>query len=202
VGDQVGLIVDGGPSRDEKTASVVRIDGNRWSMVHEGAVSAAEVEQQTTCVIVFVCTGNTCRSPMAEALCVKLLAERIGCIPEELPKRGYLVLSAGLAAVPGDRAAAEAEAIIREMGADLTGHESRPLTAEMVTQADHLITMTQSHAAALIGRFARHQPQPRLLCPCGTDVADPIGGDAEVYRQCAQQIRQHLEQLLPELHSL
>ena len=150
--------------------------------------------------ILAVCTGNTCRSPMAEALCVKLLAERLGCRPAELPRHGFLVLSAGLAAVPGDQAAAEAVATVQELGGDLSGHESRPLTAELVAQADYLITMTQGHAAALAGRFARHNPRPRLLCPQGTDIADPIGGDAEVYRHCGRQILEHLQQLVPELH--
>jgi protein-tyrosine phosphatase len=201
LGSELALVLDGGPSRLEAPSSVVRIDGNRWSMVHEGAVSAAEVQQQTTCLIVFVCTGNTCRSPMAEALCAKLLAERLGCASAELPKHGYLVMSAGLAAVPGDRAALEAEEIVKQWGADLSQHESRPLTADLVAQADYLITMTQGHAAALASRFARHQPRPRLLCADGSDIADPIGGAAEVYRQCAQQILENLERLVPELHA-
>ena len=58
---------------------------------------------------VFVCTGNTCRSPLAEGLCKKLLAERLGCPAEELPQRGFLVISAGIAAMMGGEAAAEAE---------------------------------------------------------------------------------------------
>ncbi len=198
-GERLDLILDDGPSRSTALPSVVRIDGPRWEMVREGAMSAAEVGQQTTCVIVFVCTGNTCRSPMAEALCVKLLAERLQCTAEELPQRGYLIASAGLAAGQGEPAATEAVNIVRELGGDLRDHGSRPLTADLVMQADHLLTMTQGHAAALASRFARQDPRPRLLCPDGIDVADPIGGDADVYRHCAQQILAHVERLLPEL---
>jgi len=75
---------------------------------------------------------------------------------------------------------------------------SRALTPELVLQADYLITMTRSHAAAVRERFGRHGACPRLLCE-GADVSDPIGRDQEVYRQCARQILEHLEKLLPEL---
>jgi protein-tyrosine phosphatase len=198
-GDRVRLVIDGGPSRDAQPASVVRVEGDRFEVLREGSVSAEELAQQTTCVIVFVCTGNTCRSPMAEVLCKKLLADRLGCSVAELPARGFLVLSAGVSAVPGDRAAAEAVEVARDLGADLSGHASRPLTPDLVLQADHIIAMTHGHAQALAARFGQHAPAARLLCPEGGDIGDPIGRDQEVYRQCAQQILQGLERLLPRL---
>lgn len=202
VGTRVPFIVDGGPSRDTKGSSVVRVAGNEWRMVREGVVSEAEVAEQTTCVIVFVCTGNTCRSPMAEALFSKLLAERVGCAPAELSKRGYLVLSAGVAAMPGDPVTPEAVAAVKELGAELEGHESQPLTAELVQQADYIVTMTRGHAAAMALRFGTGGPEPRLLAPDGEDIADPIGRAQTVYRDCARQILQHLERLVPEVHPL
>jgi protein-tyrosine phosphatase len=178
---------------------VVQVEGNTWQVLREGVVSAAEVERLCPCLVVFVCTGNTCRSPLAEALCKKLLAERLGCAVEELPRRGFIVLSAGLAAMMGGGPAAEAVEVAHEMGADLTGHLSRPLTAKVVAQADYLVAMTQGHLLALADQFPGVGPRPRLLCADGTDLPDPIGGDQDVYRDCARQILQHVERFLAEL---
>jgi protein-tyrosine phosphatase len=199
LGDRVPLLVDGGPSRDTQASSVVRVEGDRWTMLREGVVPAAEIAQQTTCVVVFVCTGNTCRSPMAEALCAKLLADRLGCTLAELPERGFIVLSAGMAAMSGDPPADEAVAAVKGFGADLAQHSSRPLTADLVMQADYLITMTQRHAAAVVGQYGELGARPRLLCPAGGDIADPIGQEQQVYHACAREILQHLERLVPEL---
>lgn len=201
LGERVAFLIDDGSMPARQPAAVVRVEGNRWELLRGGTVSAEELSQQTTCLIVFVCTGNTCRSPMAEAICSKMLADRLDCSPAELPRRGFLVHSAGVAAVTGDRAAAEAVEAVRELGADLTRHASQPLTAELVHQADHLITMTRAHAAAVQDRFASYAPCPRLLCPEGNDIPDPIGADQETYRQCARYIQTSLERLLSELQS-
>jgi protein-tyrosine phosphatase len=197
--DDLDLVIDDGPSHFGQASTVVQVNGNRFEVLREGVVPAADLERLAPCMIVFVCTGNTCRSPLAEALCKKLLAERLGCTVDELPRRGFIVLSAGLAAMMGGRAAGEAVEAARELGADLSQHSSRPLTADLVAQADYLITMTRSHLLAVAGHFARVGPRPRLLCREGHDVADPIGCDQPVYRDCAQQILRHLEGLLPEL---
>src|SRR5439155_19623374 len=149
--------------------------------------------------VVFLCTGNTCRSPMAEALGKKLLAERLGCTPEELPERGYQILSAGLSATAGDEAAAEAVEAARELGADLSGHCSRRLTHDLLAQTDYLVAMTRAHLRAVMPYCSGDGPCPRLLSADGRDIADPIGGDREVYRACAQQIARCLEELLPAL---
>ncbi|MEO0248903.1 MAG: TRAP transporter large permease subunit, partial [candidate division WOR-3 bacterium] len=95
--------------------------------------------------VLFVCTGNTCRSPLAEALCKQLLAQRMGCAVEELPRRGLVVLSAGLQALPGMPATPEAVAAAQALGASLEQHQSRPVTPELLSRADFVIGMTSSH---------------------------------------------------------
>jgi protein-tyrosine-phosphatase len=197
--DDGALVIDDGPSRTNLPPTEVRIDQNQWDVLREGVVPRDELERQTICLIVFVCTGNTCRSPMAEALCKQLLAERLQCPVEELGQRGFLVLSAGMAAMMGDTAAPEAVAAVRAFGADLSEHISRPLSPDLVIQADYLIAMTQGHLSLLAARFPRPGCRPRLLCADGSDVADPIGGEQAVYRECAQSIYRQLEALLPEI---
>jgi protein-tyrosine phosphatase len=198
-GPQLGIIIDDGPSRSSRPRSRVSVQGESWTMLEEGVVSAEEVARRTNCVILFVCTGNTCRSPMAAALCKKLLADRLKCAVEELPKRGYEILSAGLAALPGDPASPDAVEIIQELGADLGGHSSRPLNVELVSQADYLITMTLGHQIAVSARYGQYGPDPQLLDPEGNDINDPVGLDREVYRDCAGQIQKHLERFVAEL---
>ena len=144
-----------------------------------------EVPPPAACRIVFVCTGNTCRSPMAEAICKRLLADRLGCSLDELPAKGFEVLSAGLAAGPGHPAAEEAVALAESKGVEFRQHQSRLLTPELAEQANHLLGMTRGHVQAILDYFS---VQARLLSPDGDDVDDPVGQPFEVYEDCAHQM--------------
>jgi protein-tyrosine phosphatase len=180
--------------------TVVRIAGKQNRIEREGAVTASALEEKSPCRILFVCTGNTCRSPMAEALCRRLLADRLGCEPAQLPRHGFAVESAGLAALAGDEPSPEAIQAVRHYGADLSEHRSRPLTPDLLADADFVLAMTRTHLQFLVGWDVGVGPRrPRLLSSRGEDIDDPIGGTLEVYHACARQIVDHLQELLAEL---
>ncbi len=193
---QTALIIQDGRTAFAEPDSIVQVNGREWRLQQAGAISAEEIDQAVPCRIMFVCTGNTCRSPLAEGICRKLLADSLNCSCEDLIKRGYLVQSAGLAASPGHEATPEAVVTGRECGANLTGHLSQPLTIELLLDADRLFAMTANHLRMLCGVRG---VTPRLLDLTGEDVDDPIGGTPDVYRDCARHIKSCLEQLLPEL---
>lgn len=186
--DDVDLVLDDGPARYGQPSSVVRVTDNKYTILREGAVPERAVRRLSCFMVLFVCTGNTCRSPMAEAICRKLLAERLNRPIEELEDRGVIVASAGTNAVSGHRASAEAVDVLAEMGLDLSEHETQPLSDSLIRHADAIYTMTQSHLRSLLAQWPEAADRTQTLCPSGDDVVDPIGGPLDRYQRCARQI--------------
>lgn len=188
LGETVDVVIDDGPCRYREASTVVEVNGQHYRILRQGAVSEEMLARLTCCVVVFVCSGNTCRSPLAAALCRKMLAEKLQCSVNDLPQRGYLILSAGTSALPGHRATPEAVAAAERLGADLSQHVSQPLTPSLIAQADFIFTMTRGHLETVQIRLGDSDAVVALLDPNGNDIADPIGGDATDYDNCAQQI--------------
>ena len=130
--------------------------------------------------VLFVCTGNTCRSPFAEAV-----SRSEGHIDVE---------SAGLAAYAGDEPPDDAIIVARELGVDLSSHHARALTEDMLERADVVVGMTAAHVSALDGRGARGKT--RLLADA--DLDDPIGGGPDAYRRAYARIEREVRKLLEE----
>ncbi|HZZ78873.1 MAG TPA: Sua5/YciO/YrdC/YwlC family protein [Gemmataceae bacterium] len=198
VGAKAGCIIDDGSATFAAPPTIVRTLGRRCVVQRPGAITAEQVEQLGQCRIVFVCTGNTCRSPMAQVLCTKMLADALACAIGEISEHGFHVHSAGLAAMVGSEASPAAVTIVGEFGADLSRHASRMLTLDDLQWADFLFGMTAGHCYTLESIPAA-MPMPRLLRPDGADIADPIGGAFADYKTCAHQILECLRQRLPEL---
>ena len=199
VGEHVAAIVDGGPSQIGRTPSIVQTNGRRCHLTHVGGLLPEELDELSRCRIVFICTGNTCRSPLAKVLCERMLADRLGCEPTELAQHGYSVHSAGLAASNGSPASSEAVLAAAEYRADLSTHQSAMATIELLLWADFIFAMTQGHWYTLQSIAVDELTPPRMLSPRHEDIADPIGGSPAEYRTCALQIAECLTAHLNEL---
>lgn len=129
--------------------------------------------------VLIVCSGNTCRSPMAGALLQHLWK---GDRPLE-------VLTAGTATVHGLPATAHAVTVMQEHGLDLTAHRSQPITPHLLQTVDLILTMTVSHREALRLKYPAVSARIYTLAEYAgrnTDVRDPYGGPLEEYRRTAQ----------------
>lgn len=195
---KIDLVLDGGTSRYSKPSTIVRIDGDGCEVLRQGVYDERTIRRYMTVNWLFVCTGNTCRSPMAAGICRKLLAERLGGRPEELESRGYSVQSAGAFAFAGAPASSGAVNAMRSRGIDVTGHRSQQLTVDLVNTADRVFAMCQSHRDAVLRMVPDAGEKVQLLDAEG-DVSDPIGGDDGVYELCAGRIEAAMRLRLEEI---
>jgi protein-tyrosine phosphatase len=194
-------VLDAGPALLKESSTVVRFRTDmRWEVLREGLISRDMIARAVCKQILFVCTANRCRSPMAEALCRGLLARRFQCPEADVTLHGYLIGSAGTAATPGLPATEDAIRTMAELGHDLREHQSRAVTPEMVDHADRVYVMTQRHYESIVGLMQHLGPKIQLLDPSGKDVQDPIGGGLDLYRATIRQMRKLLEEsVIPNL---
>ncbi len=144
--------------------------------------------------ILFVCTGNTCRSPLAEAIARRMLADA--------GKESIVVESAGTQAWDGSPASDEALLIGFERNLDLSGHRSRRLTAEMAKASDLILAMSPAHVAHV--RELDSEANVHLFGGYGSDdagraIADPFGGNLTAYRATADELEKELTRILERI---
>lgn len=143
--------------------------------------------------ILFVCTGNTCRSPLAEGFLKKLL--------EENPVAGMEIGSAGLTAFPGSPASFHSVRVARENSVSLAEHKARRVTPEIIDNADLILVMEPGHRQQLLDRYPETSAKVLLLRSFARygsrerAIHDPYGLNLEAYRFCFEDIKECVESL-------
>lgn len=187
------VVVDDGKTLHQTGSTTVRIglDG-KLVVASGGAMSERDVMAHLERTVLFVCSGNTCRSPMAEGIARKLIDESA---PDGITTR---VLSAGIAAADGAPPAGHAVSVMNAMGIDISSHRSRLLTLDLIDRAELIYTMTASHAQGVMTMAPNSVHKVFPLDPT-EGVPDPIGQDEPVYAQTAQRLRSMIERRLEEI---
>ncbi len=188
---KLSYVIDGGPVEHGTSSTVVRIDGDGWDILREGALSVEQIAEESGIQILFVCTGNTCRSPMAARLFQEMLDDDTDM---EEPVQVY---SAGVSAREGGAAADQAQHVLQnEYGLTLEDHTTQPVTRSLVCRSDYIFAMTPHHREQIVQEVPEATDRVHVLNGEQGGIDDPVGGSYETYKACSRQIHGTLQSIL------
>ncbi len=195
---QIDLLLDAGPCKYKKSSTVVKIDKKKLEILRPGVYSQVELEEMSEVKFLFVCTGNTCRSPMAAGIFRKYLSEKLQCEVDQLDKMGYKVFSAGIIDLESSPASAEARAACADKGIDITAHRSKILSRELIEENDFIFAMGRTHVERVTALSPKAANKCMLMAE-NKDIPDPIGQGQQVFNRCADLIEKAVKKRISEL---
>lgn len=199
--DSVTILADAGPPQLGEASAVIRLDDRRLEVLRPGLYDEIELQIGAATHVVFICTGNTCRSPLAQAIAQQQAAAALGVEPAQVLAHGLLFTSAGTSTLGGMPASSGSLACAAEIGLDLGVHSSVQLTAEHIDAADRIFCLSKSHRVNLLHHVPGAKAKIELLDPAGQDVPDPFGGGLEIYRETRDVIAALLAKRIADLVS-
>ena len=195
---QIDLLLDAGLCKYKKSSTVVKVGKKGLEVLRPGVYSQEDLEAMSKVKFLFVCTGNTCRSPMAKGIFSKYLAEKLQCEVDHLGEMGYKIFSAGVMDMSGSPASPEATAACAAKGIDIKAHRSVTLSKQLVEESDFIFAMAQMHSERITALSPEAADRCVLLAE-NKEIPDPIGQPQQVFNDCAELIEKAIKKRIGEL---
>ena len=180
---------------------MVQCDARTFKILRAGAVPTAELIRAATDLYVSICTGNICRSPLAEALFRREAAGHLDCDQDDVVSYGYRFGSCGTAGLSGHPASDYSIKVGEELDVDLSAHRARPLSESMIAEARGFHCLAQQHKDHLIVQHPARANDYQILSTDGQDIPDPIGASLKTYRLVGKQIEAAVQDRIEEILS-